>query len=60
MMAKLRGIKHEESRMPAKGPGQYAPWSDDPDPPPKEMSDKELKAAVEAVKKRMSPGQKHD
>jgi hypothetical protein len=38
--------------------GQYAPWSDDPDPPPKPMTDQQSKAAAEAVKKLMTPTQK--
>jgi hypothetical protein len=31
--------------------GQCAPWSSDPDPPPKEMTAEESKAAAQAIKK---------
>jgi hypothetical protein len=50
----------EESRMPAKGPGQYAPCSDDPDPPPKPMSDEERKAFGEAARKLLNKKRAED
>jgi hypothetical protein len=35
---------------------QYAPWSTDPDPPQKPMTEEEMKSAAQAIKKRMCKG----